>query len=433
MRDVWLFISIPALTKKRGFGILEWIKREKETAVRILSVTAQKIDSTGSGVFLTELVKGFHKAGHQQAVICGTTWGDSIHLPHNVVVYPVWYNTEELPFPICGMSDEMPYESTRYCDMTDEMTDQLFTAFRKTVRQAVEEFQPDVILCHHLYFLAAMIRMMYPTIPVYGQCHGSDLRQFRKNPWQHALIYSQIGRLNGIFALHEEQKQMICQIYGVPEDLVTVIGTGYNSDVFRIMEEEKQNPSEKIRLIFAGKISEKKGIMSLLRATQYLQDPDMFEIYLAGGYGKEEEFEKIRHLALVAPCYVEFLGRLNHEQLARELNKSDIFVLPSFYEGLPLVLIEAMACGLRAVCTDLPGIRPWLDQAIPRSGVLFVKPPEMENEDEPLAESLPAFEKRLAAAVQTVMMSPPANQERVRSLSWDALCDRFCTIWRGYE
>ena len=398
--------------------------------MRILSVTAQKVDSTGSGVYLTELVKGFDKAGHQQAVICGTTWQDTISLPDSVAVYPVYYQSEELPFPICGMSDEMPYESTRYCDLTDEMTEQLFAAFRHTVREAVENFHPDVILCHHLYFLTALVRQMYPDIPVYGQCHGSDLRQFKKNFWQHALIYSEISRLDGIFALHEEQKQLICQMYGVPEERVTVIGTGYNSDVFHIREDIKafRNP-EKIRLIFAGKISEKKGVMSLMRALQYLQWPDQYEVYLAGGAGNAEEFEKIRHLGLVAPCYVEFLGRLSHQQLAEELNASDIFILPSFYEGLPLVLIEAMACGLRAICTDLPGIKPWLNKAIPRNGVLFVRPPEMQNEDEPIPESLPAFEKRLAAAIQTVMWNPEADQKLVRSVSWDALCERMCTIW----
>lgn len=398
--------------------------------MRILSVTAQKVDSTGSGVYLTELVKGFAKAGHQQAVICGTTWQDSIHLPEGVAVFPVFYNTEELPFPICGMSDEMPYESTRYCDLTDEMTEQLFAAFRRTIREAVETFRPDVILCHHLYFLTALVRQMYPDIPVYGQCHGSDLRQFKKNFWQHALIYSEISRLDGIFALHEEQKQLICQMYGIPEERVTVMGTGYNSDVFHIREDIKENTNpEKIRLIFAGKISEKKGVMSLMRALQYLQWPDRYELYLAGSAGNGEEFEKIRHLGLVAPCYVEFLGRLSHQQLAEELNASDIFILPSFYEGLPLVLIEAMACGLRAICTDLPGIKPWLNKAIPRNGVLFVKPPQMRNEDEPIPESLPDFEKRLAAAIQTVMFNPEADQNLVRSVSWDALCDRMCTIW----
>ena len=400
--------------------------------MRILSVTAQKVDSTGSGVYLTELVKGFAKAGHQQAVICGTTWQDSINLPDGVDVYPVFYNTEELPFPVCGMSDEMPYESTRYCDLTEEMTEQLFSAFRRTIREAVESFHPDVILCHHLYFLTALVRNLYPNIPVYGQCHGSDLRQFKKNFWQHALIYSEISRLDGVFALHEEQKHQICQLYGLPEERVTVMGTGYNSDVFHIREDIKEmiNP-EKIRLIFAGKISEKKGVMSLMRALQYLQWPDRYELYLAGSAGNAEEFEKIRHLGLVAPCYVEFLGRLNHQQLAEELNASDIFILPSFYEGLPLVLIEAMACGLRAICTDLPGIKSWLNDAIPRNGVLFIKPPEMRNEDEPVEESLPAFEKRLAVAIQTVMLNPQPNQERVHSVSWDALCDRMCAIWNG--
>ena len=428
--DVFLLlIRLRNLTKKGGFDILNTKIECKESAVRILSVTAQKVDSTGSGVYLTELVKGFDKAGHDQAVICGTVWGDVINLPENVTVYPVFYQSEELPFPICGMSDEMPYESTRYCDLTDEMTDQLFAAFRCRVRDAVEEFKPDVILCHHLYFLAALVRMEYPEIPVYGQCHGSDLRQFKKNHWQHALIYSQISRLNGIFALHQEQKQMICEIYGVPEKMVTVIGTGYNSDVFRIHQEIKAVEREKIRLIFVGKISEKKGVLSLLRAMQYLQWPDQYELYLAGGYGNEAEFEKIRQLALVAPCYVEFLGRLDHNTLARELNKSDIFILPSFYEGLPLVLIEAMACGLHAICTDLPGIKPWLNNAIPRNGVQFVRPPEMRNEDEPIPESLPDFEKRLAAAIQTVLWNPEADQKRVRSVSWDALCSRICSIW----
>ena len=123
--------------------------------MRILSMTAQKVDSTGSGVFLTELVKCFEEAGHQQAVICGCTHQDTIQLPASVRVFPVYYNTSEVPFPVCGMSDEMPYESTRYSDMTDSMTRQLFAAFRKRIRKAVETFHPDVILCHHLYFRSA--------------------------------------------------------------------------------------------------------------------------------------------------------------------------------------------------------------------------------------------------------------------------------------
>ena len=82
--------------------------------MRILSVTAQKPDSTGSGVFLTELVKGFKQLNCTQAVICGGTQGDDFAFPAGVAVYPVLYGTQRLPFPVCGMSDEMPYESSRF-------------------------------------------------------------------------------------------------------------------------------------------------------------------------------------------------------------------------------------------------------------------------------------------------------------------------------
>ena len=399
--------------------------------MRILSVTAQKPDSTGSGVFLTELVKGFDKAGHQQAIVCGTVHRDVIEFPANVAVFPVYYQSHDVPFPVCGMSDEMPYKSTRYCDMNERMTDQLFRAFRKQILEAVEVFRPDVILCHHLYFLTALVREMFPGIPVYGQCHGSDLRQFLKNPWQHEWILSQIPKLNGIFALHEEQKKQICFIFGIPQEKVHVLGTGYNSDVFFVNEAVKSaRQSDKIRLIFAGKISEKKGVFSLLRAMNYVRQPECYELALAGGYGNEEEFEKIRALAEQAPCKVEFLGRLPHARLAQEMNASDIFVLPSFYEGLPLVLIEAMACGLQAICTDLSGIRPWMNRAVPEHGVLFVKPPVMENEDEPLAESLPEFERRLGAAIDTVGFMAEPNLDQVRQVSWNALCEKIVTLWK---
>lgn len=400
--------------------------------MRILSITAQKADSTGSGVFLTELVKGFHKLGHAQAVVCGTVREDVIALPEGVTVFPVYYKTENLPFPICGMSDEMPYESTRYCDMTEEMTIQFRSAFCKALEAAVQNFRPDVILCHHLYYLTALVRDICPGIPVYGQCHGSDLRQIRKNSWQREWILSQIPKLDGIFALHAQQKEVICQTFGLSSDRVTVMGTGYNSDVFYLDEEirSSRNP-KKIRLIFAGKLSEKKGLFSLLRSLRLLRHPERYELALAGGYGNKLEYEEICRLAETAPCPVTFLGRLAHPELAREMNASDAFILPSFYEGLPLVLIEAMACGLKTVCTDLPGIRPWLEQAIPQCGTIFVEPPRMFNEDEPYPEDLEFFEQRLAEAIESVKNRHCADLNLVRRVSWSALCEKLISIWNS--
>jgi len=410
--------------------------------MKILSVTAQKADSTGSGIYLTELVNSFNRAGHTQAVLCGVASGETPHFPQEVAVFPVAYESETLPFPICGMSDEMPYPSTRYKDLTDTMSAQLFAAFSAQIKNAVETFQPDVIYCHHLYFLAGLIRDLYPQIPLYGQCHGSDLRQLRKNPWKREWILSQIPKLDGIFALHEDQKQQISDLYQIPASQITVTGTGYNSNVFYKKELSCKDISRretdatlpnsspaKCRLIFAGKLSEKKGIFSLLRALHLLENPQQFELVLAGGYGNEEEYNAICDLAKSSPFLVTLPGRLNQKQLAAEMNASDVFVLPSFYEGLPLVLAEAMACGLRIICTDLPGIRPWMDRPIPGNGILFVEPPRMQNADEPVAEHLPAFEKRLAEAIIEVQKKPLADQTLVRKISWDALGEKLCSLW----
>lgn len=393
--------------------------------MRILNVTAQKPDSTGSGVYLSELVNEFDKQGHQQAVLGGIYKEDEIKLPKGVTFYPVYFKTEELPYAITGMSDEMPYESTKYSEMSVEMTEQFENTFGRKVREAVEEFQPDAILCHHLYFLTSLIRENYPEIKVFGICHGSDLRQVKKNPWKREYIREQICKLDKIFVLHKEQKHQICEFYQCNEEVVEVIGTGYDSKVFYIDELEKaKKDAEKTRYIFAGKISEKKGVMSFMRALSYLERPDEVEVAVAGGYGNEEEYEEIHRLAEAAPCKVEFLGKLNQYELAKEMNKSDVFVLPSFFEGLPLVNIEAMACGLKVVCTDLPGIQEWMEDNLPNNGVVFVTPPKMENEDEAVKTELPEFEMRLAQAMEEVTHREMTSIESVKIISWSGLAER---------
>ena len=392
--------------------------------MRILSVTAQKPDGTGSGVYLTELVKGLDKLGHTQAVVAGVTKEDAIILPQSVQCYPVYYKTEELPFPVCGMSDEMPYESTRYCDMTESMTVQFEQAFKEKICAVVEAFSPDVILCHHLYYLTSLIRAQFPDKKIYGFCHGSDMRQIKKNPWQRDFVRNQIPKLDTIFALHNEQKKEICDYYGCPEEKVTVIGTGYNGNVFYRRNELKEEHDE-LRLVFVGKISEKKGVKSLLRSMKHMGDYEKnVELSLIGGSGNEREYKEIQSIAKQCDCKVHFCGRVSQDELVSTLNKGDVFVLPSFYEGLPLVIIEALACGLNVVCTDLSGIKDWLSFALPEHEVVFVKPPQFYNQDEPVEETLPDFEKRLAEAICLAKNNRVPEAEQIQRLSWDGLCKR---------
>ena len=198
---------------------------------------------------------------------------------------------------------------------------------------------------------------------------------------------------------------------------------GYNSDIFR--PEDKRPKDEVTRLIFAGKIAEKKGVMSLLRSLSIVGElageeipRDSLKLSLAGSTGNEEEYKAIQELAKDCPYEVTFLGRLSQAELAACYNESDIFVLPSFFEGIPLVAIEALSCGDRVVMTDLPGVREWLGSVAEGADVIYVPLPEMRNTDEPVEEALPDFERRLAEALLMSIRQRHTRPADVSGISW---------------
>lgn len=403
--------------------------------MKILSITAQKPNSTGSGVYLTELVKEYASKGHEQAVVAGVYEEDKVELPEGVAFYPVYFSSgneegaaqhTKIPYPIVGMSDEMPYPSTRYCDMTLEMTEQFKEAFLAVIKKAVEELRPDLILCHHLYLLTAVVRKHFPEYKVYGFCHNTDLRQMQKTDLEREYIREQVRRLDRIFVPQRAQEEGVQKIYGAAEEKITRVGMGYNSSVF---QKSGKKPEDGItRMVFAGKIAEKKGVMSLLRSLNILAgkkgtDDGKLILYLAGSTGNEEEYRVICELAEKCPYEVKFLGRLTQQELARVYNQCDIFVLPSFFEGIPLVVIEALACGNRVVLTDLPGVKEWLGEVAPGADIRYVRLPKMRNTDEAVPEELPEFEERLAEALALSIGQKETMPADVSRISWKKIAD----------
>ncbi|MGN0170843.1 MAG: glycosyltransferase family 4 protein [Lachnospiraceae bacterium] len=403
---------------------------------RILSITAQKPNSTGSGVYLTELVKAWAKEGHEQAVIAGVEATDTVTLPEGCAFYPVYFKSEELPFPVVGMSDVMPYDNTRYCDLTRDMQQQFCEAFSRRVKAAIREFCPDLILCHHLYLVTALtvecVEQLclegMDSIPVYGLCHSTCLRQFQKNELRKEFIRDKICSLSGCFALHSGQKQEIVDIFGIPEEKVEILGAGYNEELFFTPDDIPVWSSDHrpVRLCFAGKVSQAKGVGSLLRSVSDLAKEQPVKLFLAGGNGDEKELNDLEKQADIyrrqgaGDLEIRFVGKLAQEELAGLYRSCDIFVLPSFYEGLPLTLIEAMACGCLAVAADWTGVPDWIGQRLPEAEISYVRLPRMEKPGVPAAEGLPDYEARLTQALRDQIgnWKAGAKQTDVTGLSW---------------
>lgn len=393
--------------------------------MRILNVSAQKPDSTGSGVYLAEMVRCQLAAGHEAAVVCGIDVADEARLAPGAQVFPVHFNTEEVPFPVAGMSDEMPYIATRYRDMTPQMVATFEAAFKQRIERALSEFAPDVVLCHHLYLLTALVRSWVADRPVYAVCHSTDLRQMRTHNLERERIMAGICNLDGIFALHEEQQGEIVELYGCKPELVRVLGTGYNASTYTYVPKA---PTEALDILYVGKIWEKKGIGCLLEAYDQF-DPGARKpnLCLVGGHNDEEEYARFKERASQCRYPVEFAGRLGNGELVAAYQNADVFVLPSFFEGLPLVVVEALASGCRVVVSDLPGIRPWLTEHVPTAPVVYVKPPRMRSADEPYPEDLPAFEEGIARALEQARDLPPFEGD-MRSLTWEGLTERFLNM-----
>lgn len=417
--------------------------------MRILAITAQKPDSTGSGVFLAQTVRCLVQAGHEVAVVCGVGPADdpACALPDDVLVRPVVFETPALPFPVCGMSDAMPYAATRYRDLTDEMAERFETAFSKAFVEVDEAFSPDVVVCHHLYLATAIARRALPHRRMAAVCHSTDLRQLGQHDLRREFIVSAIGDLDIVLALHEAQKEEIVRVFGVDPARVVVIGTGYDSRVFyrakaaiasdaRPRRSAGGSPAELDRasvprVLYVGKIWEKKGVLSLLEAIDILAARGIaVEMDLVGGYSSREEYERVTRRAQSCAVAPRFLGTMPPSELADRYRASDVFVLPSFFEGLPLVAIEALACGCRVVMTDLPGLRPWISEFLPDAPIEWVAPPAMEDVDMPRAEDLPGFSQRLADALHAACAAEPRTCDTA-GLSWERLTQRMCAAVCG--
>ena len=122
---------------------------------------------------------------------------------------------------------------------------------------------------------------------------------------------------------------------------------------------------------------------------------DEIELSIVGS-GAGEEKREIEEVGNKSKLKVKFLAEVAQKELGEIFRQSHIFILPSFYEGLSLVTIEALASGLMVVATDLPGLKSFLGDEINNSGIIeYVDLPKMNDIDIPLEGELFSYEERL--------------------------------------
>jgi|TARA_Y100000310_G_C20607384_1_gene776232 glycosyltransferase involved in cell wall biosynthesis len=110
-------------------------------------------------------------------------------------------------------------------------------------------------------------------------------------------------------------------------------------------------------ILFVGRLSPQKNVSSLLKA---LQNVDVKAMIIGSGELKSE----LQSGSHVSSNKIIWKGIVSNNELPNYMNRSSLFILPSYYEGHPKTLIEAMSCGMAVIGADSPGIREIIDHEI---------------------------------------------------------------------
>ena len=406
-------------------------RRPAGKSPNILHLLSQQPGKTGSGVALLALVRHGANAGWRQRAVIGLPAFEPLPDISPLApadIFSVVFDKPPVPYAIPGMSDIMPYPSTRFSTFTAGMLEGYLQAFAGALADATADFQPDLIQSNHLWLLTALARVLFPRTTLCVYSHGTELRQLENSAHLAPFVLPACSDVDRVFALHADNQNKIMQAYGIPAARIRIVGAGFREDVFT-PDPACRAPSDRAELtiVYAGKISAPKGVPWLIEAFRRLKPPEgkRVRLRLAGSSGDASAGEIHRRSAGLEG--VEFLGALPQEKLAEVLQNADVFVLPSFFEGLPLVVIESLACGCRVVMTDLPGIDSWVPDGLCAEGLVERVPlPRLTGPDTPVADDLPEFVERLAEAL---------NRQLARSLECGRATEPDCRLkplsWSG--
>jgi glycosyltransferase involved in cell wall biosynthesis len=227
------------------------------------------------------------------------------------------------------------------------------------------------------------------------QFHGSNLGGLFKGSKLFQLASRWLCRLSdGGLVLSSEERECWQRFY--PQGYFYCVRNPYLPPKNRPQTRNRQRfglPEQGTVLLFAGRLIEAKGILDLLHAMPAILEKHSCYLMIAGDGPQEQEAQMLA-VSLGIQDRVIFTGYLSGDALQEAYQAGDVFVFPSWSEGFPTVLAEAMDCGLPIVTTRIQGAADHLQEGI---HALFVSPRDFQIlastvcrllDDQPLQERM---------------------------------------------
>ena len=238
---------------------------------------------------------------------------------------------------------------------------------RKALAEKLKK-EPDVIVHIHTsreflflkdVLLAKMIKKKF-NIPVVLSIHVGDFHTVfnRIGVFQKYLILCINKYINKVIFLSQKIENQFKEA-GLEVSKTELLYNFY--DLYFPLKERELIRRSKLHLIFIGAIHKDKGVIELLTALNNLTDVD-FHLDLCGQLTDESIRPEFTRLVEKLGSKVTIQGYVSGEKKYMLLQRADILILPSYHEGMPLVILEALATGCAIISTKVGTTPEILDE-----------------------------------------------------------------------
>jgi len=284
-------------------------------------------------------------------------------------------------------------------------------------------WQPDVLHLHgfhsHAHSLLFVIDWAHSNgQPVVYEEHQTPDRQF--DQWQG--FQQSVNQAAVVVAVSEKSAHALRTVCGITQPIVVANPIVVGPTILNGQENVGSNPQHNpIQVTTVARLYVMKGLTYLLDAIwqiKQIHPTAQFKVYGDGPLHQEL-------LAYASQLGLDgnkiFVGAFTRKELPKIMAQTDIFVLPSILEGLPLSIVEAMAYGRAIVATAVGGIPELIEDGV---NGLLCKPSDATGLTEKIQKLIeePALRARLSYAARKAYEQGPFQPASV--------CDHFITIYQ---
>jgi teichuronic acid biosynthesis glycosyltransferase TuaC len=236
-------------------------------------------------------------------------------------------------------------------------------------RPFLDRFQPDLILNYWLYpeGWAAVKYAREKKIPSLVCSVGSDLRRV-EDSWTKRETEWTVRNASHVLTVSRELREQAIR-FGADANRTTAILNGCDTQVFyprdraAMRQQLGVNPQSEL-IVYVGNVIPTKGLFELMDAFSQLatRRPQAELVFIGRGQSLGALQAKATERGLGQR--IRFTGVLSSAEVARWMGAANLFTLPSYSEGCPNVVIEALASGRANVATNVGGIPELIDQQL---------------------------------------------------------------------